>query len=171
MGKRPTHSPKPGKPSSSQLVQVPAQNIEILREGLGLDISQENPEALQGVLRVFGLRQSISSSPYTSAEMLEDYVNRGFPDLPGKVISAIDQQVAHRQKLETIVTQGSEQRKGRAQIGAQVIGGLGIVAALVAAYFHVSAWVCSICIVVSIGGPNAASIMGRILDRGDKFGR
>jgi hypothetical protein len=97
--------------------------------------------------------------------MLQEYVNAGLSELVPKIIESIDRQVAHRQALEETCTLRSERREDRAQIGAQVLSVLGLLASLYAGYKGVSSWVCGIGIVVSIGGPNAATIVGRFLDK------
>ncbi len=95
--------------ASQKLQAVPAENVEILRQGLGVDVANLTPEKMRALVRT--ISGSISSSPHSSAEMLQEYVQRGFPDLPEKVVRAIDQQVAHRQSLEKVVTQNQEKEK------------------------------------------------------------
>jgi hypothetical protein len=128
-----------------------------------VDVATLTPEKMRAF--VTAITGSISSSPYSSAEMLQEYVQRGFPDLPEKVVRAIDQQVAHRQSLEKTVTQNQERRENRAQWGAQILSVLGLSGSLLAGYVGVPPAICIVAIVVSIGGPNAATIVARVLDR------
>jgi len=168
MAKTPGSSSRPDKvaaPAKPGALSVPSANVEYLRQTLGVDVTKDSEEFRAIVQR---RTMSISSSPYTSPEMLEEYVKRGFPDMPAMVIQAIDRQVAHRQSLERLETERSERRQDRAQTGAQVIGILGLLASLFAAWFGVSPWVCGIGIIVSIGGPNAATVVGRVMDRYNK---
>ena len=111
------------------------------------------------------ITSSRSASPYSSAGMLEEYVNRGFPNLPEKIIQAIDQQVAHRQELERFITISREKRENRAQLGAIAIGVLGLLLASFCGYLGVSSLVCGTIAVAAIGGPNAATILARWMDR------
>lgn len=145
---------------------VPADNVEVLKDTLGVDVARMSAAQVQEV--AVALSRSMSASPYSSAEMMQEYRDRGFPDLPDKIVRSIDLQTAHRQGLESLVTKGGERRKDRAQWGAQAVAVTGLVGALVAGYLGVPSAVRVAAIVVAIGGPNAATILGRVLDRNSR---
>jgi hypothetical protein len=138
-------------------------NVDSLQSALGLDVTKQAPDTFQAA--VFAQNRSMSASPYTSAEMLQAYVSAGFSELVPKIVESIDRQAAHRQRLEETCTLCSERREDRAQTGALIVAIIGLLGSLVAAYMGVSAWVCGIGIIVSIGGPNAATVVSRILDK------
>lgn len=170
MPRSPTRSTKSGSsptPAKNR-EEVPSQSVEILKEGLGVDLSIAPPDEVRAMVQLFRASMSVSSSPYTSGNMLKEYVDAGLPHVAEKAIVSIDQQRDHRQKLEELVTRRSEDRKDKGQLGAQVIAVLGVVGALVAAYFGVSSWVCFVVVIVAIGGPNAATIAARFIDKAHK---
>ena len=51
------------------------------------------------------------------------------------------------------------------------LGRIGTLGALTAAYMGVPSLVCIVVVVVAVGGPNAATIVGRLLDRVDRAAR
>jgi len=130
---------------------------------LGIDLSADNPDQILAVLS--SIKRSASMSPYTSADMLQEYKDRGFPELVGKVIDTIDTENAHRQQLEKFAVEQEQKRLNGSQRGAQFIAVLGVVGSLIAGYFHVSVILCSIVAAASIGGPPAASIVLKVLHR------
>jgi uncharacterized membrane protein len=144
-------------------VPVPAENVELLREHLGLDV-ETAPAVLRAVAAAH-LTTSISASPFPSPQMLKEYVEAGFADLPDRIIGTIDRQTQHRQALERQVTEGSERRQNSAQRAAQILGLAGLLASLTAGYLQVPAWICIAGILVSIGGPNAATVIARFVDK------
>ena len=104
---------KPAEPAvqrTGEVASVPAESVEILRAGLGVDVTKD-PERLRAVVE---MAASISASPYPSADMLAAYVDKGFPNLVDKVVGTIDQQRTHRQELERLRAGGIERRQGRA---------------------------------------------------------
>lgn len=165
MAKPPSRPRKTDRPSAADAGNqvVPTENVAILREGLGVDVAKLSPQKMQAL--VMAMTQSTSASPYSSAEMLQEYRDRGFPEIADKVILTIDQQIAHRQQLEVFATQQREYRENRAQWGALLIAIAGTGGALFAGYVGVSSYVCGICIVVSVGGPSTATVAARLLDR------
>lgn len=144
---------------------VPARNVALLKDALGVDVAGPPQDMLA---LVHSMTRSMSASPYTSPEMLGEYRDKGFPELVDKIINTIDQQNVHRQSLETIQTKGAEARENRGQLGAQIIAGTGLIGALIGGHFGVPTWICVVVVVVSIGGPNTATIVARFLDRGDR---
>src|SRR4051812_45248562 len=120
MSRPPKRSQNQGRalqPTPTKAIPVPPENIGILRDTLGLDMRQ-NPEQIRRAVR---MAMSISSSPYPSADMLAEYRDKGFPELPDKVIATIDQQTQHRQSLERAQVEGAQGRLNRAQYGAITI--------------------------------------------------
>lgn len=170
---RPAASQKKPNPSKNIAVrppedveEIPAENVEIIRESLGVDVTKESPERVRELI---AMRASISSSPYPSPEMLAEYAARGFPDLVPKIISVIDTQRQHRQEHEKKRTDGSETRLNRSQMSATTLGFFGLAGALVGGYFHVPTWICIVVALISVGGPNAATVISRIVDRMNKL--
>ena len=158
-----SQNPNKEKPSNNPVQPVPSENVNIIREGLGFDISKQNPESIQQIVQI--LSASMSRSPYTSAEMLEDYVRRGFPDIPAKVIKSIDKQREHRQELEKSTTAGSEKRQNRAQLAAQVLSFSSVAGALIGGFYGVPPSICAVVVIVGVGGPNAATVLSRVVDK------
>ncbi|MBB2171756.1 hypothetical protein [Gluconacetobacter asukensis] len=156
---------------------VPAENVAILKENLGIDPSS-SPDVL---LARISATVSTSSSPYTSAEMLEDYVQRGMPDVKDRVLDTIDeerrwrhareeQEQNHRHAIEreeialARARMDEEHRQQRrSQKNALVIALIGIIGALGGSYF-LPAGVCIWVIVICVGGPSTATIAARLLD-------
>ncbi len=77
---------------------MPVANVDSLKSTLGLDMRKQGSDMFQAA--VFAQNSSMSASPYTSAEMLQAYVNAGLSDLVPRIVESIDQQAAHRQRLE-----------------------------------------------------------------------
>jgi hypothetical protein len=107
----------------------------------------------------------MSASPYTSAEMLGEYRDAGFPELVDKVIEAIDHENLHRQEMERLVVHSEQARLNRAQFGAQGIAAAGVIGALLGGHFGVPTSICIAVAMISVGGPPAATIAARLLDR------
>ena len=149
--------------AQSKSREVAPQNVEILNEALGVDLSKVSPDQMKLLAQT--LKASVSSSPYTSGEMLAEYRDAGFPEIVNRALDSIDQQRDHRQNLEISITNRSEARKDRSQTGAQVSAILGLIGALIAGYFKVPSWICIVAIIFAIGGPNAATIAARMMDR------
>ena len=161
---------RPKQPSASSAIAasndqaiVPRETVDILNEGLGINVSTERPDKVMAVIG--SITRSMSSSPYTSAEMLREYRDGGFPDLVDKVIQTIDTENHHRQELESFVVTSEQGRLNRAQIGSQVIAGGGIVGALVGGHYGVPTYICVAVAIVAVGGPPVATIAARLLDR------
>lgn len=165
MPKRPASSKRQdkgsssGKPPSKEV--VPAENVEILRS-LGVDPAGA-PEEVRA--RVATLTMSISGSPYPSGEILDDYYRRGLPQVAERILSTIDGQRAHRQRLEEANAAEGHRRLRYAQRSASALGMTSIIGALVGAHFGVPTAVCVIVAVVGVGGPNAATILAPIIKR------
>jgi hypothetical protein len=157
--------PQAPAPKKARELTVPSENIEALREFLGVDVTQDTDEVRALILQ---RTMSISHSPYSSPAMLDEYVKRGFPEMPAKIVDATDGQTKHRQDLERLVTERTQRRQDRAQLGSQIIGIIGVVLSLLAGWYNVPASICVTGIIVSIGGPNAATVIGRLMDHFNK---
>jgi hypothetical protein len=79
----------------------------------------------------------------------------------------IKDQTRHRQKQEQKRTDGSEKRLGRAQNYAFIVALFGLTVSMISAYFGSTVAAIAFAI-VSVGGPGAATVLARILDRLDK---
>ena len=88
------------------------------------------------------------------------------PGTGAEVMEWIKDQTRHRQKLERQRTDGSEKRLNNAQRNSLCVGVLGILIAAVASYW--STVVAAVIVIVAVGGPSAATILARILDRADR---
>jgi len=87
------------------------------------------------------------------------------PDLVARVLERIDAETDHRRRLELKLVAWNERRLDLAQIMAFMVAISGTVGAFVAGYLGVPSLVCVAAIVFCIGGPNAATILARVLDR------
>jgi uncharacterized membrane protein len=103
-------------------------------------------------------------SPYPLASTLRAYAAFD-PDLVKRVLDNTDLQIAHRHQMERDLMTVSERRRDRGQIFAFTVAMSGTVGAFVAGYLGVPSLVCVVAIVFCIGGPNAATILARVLDR------
>jgi uncharacterized membrane protein len=87
------------------------------------------------------------------------------PGTGAEVMEWIKDQTRHRQKLESKRTEGSEKRLERAQNYAFTVGLFGLVVAAVTSYWN--GWTAAVFAIVSVGGPGAATVLARVLDRLD----
>lgn len=85
------------------------------------------------------------------------------PGFAAEVVEHVKEQSHHRQALERQRTEGSERRQGRAQTYAFVVAILSVLVSAMAASY--SSFVAAVIVVVGVGGPAAATIVARILDR------
>lgn len=175
---KPPVTPKPGK-SGSNNVPVPHENVELLQTALGIDLTASSDILIARISATI----EASSSPYTSAEMLEDYVRRGMPDVKDRVLDTIDeerhwrhareeQEQAHRHAMERaaadqtatkIVEEHAQQR--RSQRNAFIIALSSLPAAMASEWLGFSNAFCISLIVIGIGGPSSATILARIMDK------
>lgn len=146
---------------------VPRESGKIRREGPAAAEDRDR-ERRRALAETAG---ALPPNPYPPADVLAEYAAKGLPHLADRIVEAIDQEFAHRRQLERASADGDERRKGFAQWGAIALGMLGTLGALGAAYMGVPASVCVVVVVVSVGGPNAATIVGRLLDRIDRAAR
>jgi uncharacterized membrane protein len=103
-------------------------------------------------------------SPYPPADVLATCVAIE-PDLVARALERIDAETDHRRRIELKLVARNECRLDLAQIMAFVVALSGTVGALVAGYLGVPSAVCIAAIVFCIGGPNAATVLARVLDR------
>jgi hypothetical protein len=82
-----------------------------------------------------------------------------------EVMEWIKDQTLHRQKLERKRTDRSQTRLDRAQKYAFIVALFGLVVAVITSYWN--GWAAAIFAIVSVGGPSAATILARVLDRLD----
>ena len=103
-------------------------------------------------------------NPYPPPEVLAAYaaIETG---LLARILDRIDAETTHRRSLEQVLVSRTEDRTDRSQTMAFIVALGGTVGALVAGYLGVSSAVCITVLVFCIGGPNAATILARILDR------
>lgn len=177
---------QPSAPSSRQPVAkagqvlVPQKNVDIVKEALGIDLVGLTPERLSARMTA---TVSTSSSPYTSAEMLEEYVSRGMADVRDRVLDTIDeerrwrharmeQDQAHVQAVEmeeaalerTKVNEAHFQQR-RSQMLAFSVAVLGILGSAAGAYFKLPTSFCISLALICVGGPAAATVVARFTDR------
>ncbi len=152
---------------SKQPVSVPVEAAEIIRGGFGLDLSQ-SPEDIRRQVEL--IRMSISRSPYPAPDMLFAYEPQrpGFAD---RIINVIDEQRAHRQRLEIQASDRENARLDRAQRNAFVIGAIGLIGAIFGGYLGIDRWICITVATVAVGGPNAATIISRFIGPNSRGGR
>lgn len=169
MGKSPSRSKSVQSQPPANSVKVPAEIIEVLRETTGAD-PLANPNKV-----VAALTASVSTSPYPSPEMLNDYPE----DIRNRLLDRIDQEGDwRRERMEqdqalqhemnrraadlaekNFKEQSTQQR--RSQFGALFISLVCVVLAFIGMYFHLSWYGIVTLIVVGIGGPSSATILAR----------
>lgn len=158
-----------GSPPPQKEIVISPKNAHLLKEKLGIDPTESSDLLLQQVSLITG---SISRSPYSSADMLKQYVDAGMPEVKNRALDAIDEERRHRIRMderqmalhETAV-QATIKQQQAGQTGAWVISGVGILASILAGYIGLSIWICITIIVVAVGGPPAATTIARVLDR------
>lgn len=157
-----TQSPKTGgqptgKSSEPQNALVPSDSVEILKK-LGVDLQQ--PEQVMQFAATF--QTSVSSSPYPSPDMLFAY-DPHKPGFSNDIIAVIDGQRHHRQQLEVERTRRRERHLDVAQRNAFIVAILGIFLAAGGSFAGVDKSVCIAIALISVGGPNAATVISRFV--------
>ena len=135
---------------------MPPEAVEAFRE-IGIDTPEK-------AARVIALTASISRSPFPSPDMLKAYDDYR-QGTGAEVMEWIKDQTKHRQKLEIKRTEGSERRLDRAQNYALIVALFGLVVAGAISYWN--GWAAAVVAIVSVGGPGAATVLARVLDRLD----
>ena len=164
-------APAPVKQASPS--KASPENIAVAEEILGVSFNAPPDLFMEKVVK------SISSSPYTSAEMLEDYVRRGMPEVKDRALDAIDeerrwrhareeQEQNHRHEmdrgqLELAKGNAADDQavRRRSQRNAFKMAVSGVILALVAGYFGVPTSLCIAVVVLAVGGPSTASVFAR----------
>jgi len=157
-------SAKPPAEGKGQV--IPQQTVDLLNHRLGINVSTDNPDRIMAVMG--SMTRSRSVSPYTSADMLQEYKDKGFPWLVDKVVETIDAENSHRQKMESILVDREQNRLDRAQYGALIIAVLGVAGCLIAGYLGVPKSICIAVALLAIGGPSGANIASRLVDHFDR---
>lgn len=137
---------------------IPAEILETLEEA---GINTRNPHEIREAIAI---STSMSRSPWPSADMLAEY-SEFDPELPGKLINELQGQSAHRRALEAERQTRSEKRQDRAQRNAFIIAVLGILAAGGFSLAGVPTVLTVTIVVSAIGGPNAATVLARLIDK------
>lgn len=170
MGKVPQTN-KSGKLPGSAVkdITISPQNADLLKQQLGIDPTEPPEQLLQQVSLITG---SISRSPYSSADMLQQYVAAGMPEVKDRALDAIDEERHHRMQLdnrhmamqeEAMQATISQQKSG--QYGSWIIAGCGVGGAILGGWLGISVWICIIIPIVCVGGPSAATAIARVLDK------
>lgn len=145
-------------PASVSLPEIiPPEAVEAFRK-IGID----TPEKAAAVIAITA---SVSRSPFPSPEMLKGYDDYK-PGTGAEVMEWIKDQTRHRQCLERKRTNGSEKRLDNAQRNSLWVAILGILVGGAVAYWNTVVGVAIA--VTAVGGPPAATILARILDKLDR---
>jgi uncharacterized membrane protein len=139
---------------------IPDAEIERLRS-LGVDIDDPS---IADEIAFIASQVSVSESPYPSADILEQYENFR-PGLSERIIERIDRALDKSAEQRLLLHDRQERRKDRAQWSAIGISFFGLIVAPLTAYFTDGWVVPSIIAIISVGGPNAAMVLARYLDR------
>lgn len=148
--------------SKSDLVETPTESqfINAIREILGeLGINEDDPRAKIVLTEV----QTLVSyrGPIPPPHMLADY-DEIYPGLATRIITAWDEQRAHRQRLESQTVSGSETRMDRSQHNALIVSLVGLLIAGAVGIW--GSWVAAAIIaLVAVGGPSAATVLARYM--------
>ena len=155
--------------SAASLPSVPTQ-------GVAPDAQPELPETVSAELQAaFGnpLAESetrslfmarISSSPWPSAQTLAD-MNALEPGLHRELIDEFKMQAEHRRALERATVEHSLNVQDRSQRNAFIVALGGMAVAGLLAYFKLSDVVAAIIVIAAIGGPSAATVLARLIDK------
>ncbi|MFT8699259.1 hypothetical protein [Acetobacter orientalis] len=175
MAKPPSASKQKAQQPSS--VPVPAESVQLLRDTLGIDL--ESPQESLRARLVATTSRSVS--PYTSAEMLNSYVQYGMPDVKDRALETIDEERRWRHareeqeqnhqhaidlrrvELESRKIGHDQALQKRSQIFSFCIGAGGTVGSLIAGFLHVPSLICIIVCAISVGGPSVASIVAQTI--------
>ncbi|WP_152530093.1 MULTISPECIES: hypothetical protein [Asaia] len=156
----------PKEKNQPKTVSIPAENLEILQEALGVNIGGDKEILLARVVA----SSSRSVSPYTSAEMLRSYVEQGMPEVKDRALAAIDEERAWRrardeqeQNHQHALDLDERAQQRRSQRNSFNIAVLGMGASLVAGYFNTPLGICITVACASIGGPPVATILARLM--------
>lgn len=162
---------KPSPPHTKQLITAdpPDSSPEITTEDLNKAVQElleaagfkEDDPRAQVVISAIQSRRYIG--PIPSPETLAEYDKR-FPGLADTIIKSWTKQQSHRQRLEKISTDRSEDRMSQSQKFALIVAICSIIAAaIVGIWGH---WLAAgIIVLAGVGGPNAATILSRYLPR------
>lgn len=146
----PDHPPTRSGPLNQEL--IPPSIDSVLRTA-GVDTQDPN------VTRALEVMLFSGSLPLPPPSVLSEY-ERHFPGLVERLVGWTDTQRIHRQSLERLRTEGSENRMNRSQLIAGGIGALGLVCSTIAGVIG-NPWVAGVIAMVSIGGPTAAIILAK----------
>lgn len=171
MGKSPQQNKaaKPQAASSGKDIIISPQSADLLREKLGIDPTESPEQLIQQVSLITG---SISRSPYSSAEMLQQYVAAGMPEVKDRALDAIDEERRHRMQIDNrhvdmqenaMKATISQQKSG--QIGAWVVAAMGTGAAVLGGWLGIPTGICVTIAIVTVGGPSAATTLARVIDQ------
>jgi uncharacterized membrane protein len=139
---------------SRSLPEIIPPSIEEELEREGVDV---NDPDVSKTIKVMMSKTYTGPLMMPPAFILEEY-KKEFPEIVPMLMKWTDSQISHRQALENTVTNSSERRKDRAQVGALIVALFGLGMATVAAINGQTIAACILAI-VSVGGPVAATIL------------
>lgn len=149
-------SPTAGSASPPTSSEVIPPAVREALEKRGVDPEKAEVKLTLSVARMF-------SGPIPPAEMLAEY-DALQPGLGRELIGWARAQQEHRRGLEQLTTRGAEKRMNRSQTYSFILALLSIGGGIFAAWLGLH-WIAAIIVVAGIGGPNAATVLARYLDR------
>jgi uncharacterized membrane protein len=147
---------KPGQPVSSEMLDILPADVRAVFLETGKPVSSD-------VL----LSMAMYRGPYMPAAMAAEY-ERYFPGWGTRMLELAEKQVGHRQELESVQVERSENRMDFGQRFGFAIAGMCVVAAMVVLTTAPPSWYSSIAAVglaiVGVGGPTVARIIASSFD-------
>lgn len=149
--------PEAYQPNREELVSA----LKAILVEAGIDLDQPNAQTILSVVQT----GHSYSGPIPDPESLARYESI-IPGLGREIIDAWHEQRRHRMKLEAEATEGSSDRIDRSQRNSMIIALVGLIVAGIAGVW--GGWAAAAVIaLVSVGGPNAATILARFVKPGD----
>ncbi|MEE8658639.1 hypothetical protein CGLAMM_02165 [Acetobacteraceae bacterium EV16G] len=119
--------------------------------------------------------RQISSSPYPSADMLKDYVDAGFKELPYQIIDRINREQEHRFTMDNarsaredhLVKEFCWVQKASVLV-TLAVSLTGLISAGVLALLHVNPFLCGTIATASVSAPAAAISLRKLLSSEDE---
>jgi uncharacterized membrane protein len=137
--------------------QVPTELAAVLRKR-GIDL--QNPSVRQAVRVTASV--TLTQGPIPSAQALAEYEDVR-PGLVDQIIGWADAQIKHRMNRENYASERAERRLDRSQRNAFILGSVALILAGALAYLGSGGWVPTVIAVVGVGGPNAATLLSRLI--------
>ena len=148
---------EPSQPSRADLVAA----VKAVMVDAGIDLDEPTAQSIISVVQTARSYSGPIADPNSLAQ--HDAV---FPGLSREIIDAWHEQRRHRMRLEANATEGSGDRIDRSQRNSMIVAVVGLLVAGAAGIW--GGWgAAAVIALISVGGPNAATILARFIKPGD----